>query len=65
MTKKEKTKRCKTCDFCQYFWRGIRADKKQYYCQRKLQKERQKSDGNQVNSYIKPNDLACEHHTDD
>lgn len=59
-----KVKRCKSCDFCNFFWKGIRGDKKQYYCQWKLQIERSKSSGYQANTYIKPMDIACEHHID-
>ena len=58
-----KIKRCKTCDFCGYFWRGIRADKKQFYCKAKLHEENLKGNGDRSKAYIKPNDVACERHT--
>lgn len=56
----DKVKHCKTCDFCRFFWiAGRRGDRRQYYCERKLQQEWQHVDGRQRNAYIRPMDIAC------
>lgn len=58
--KNEKKKRCKSCDFCTFFWYGIHENKKQYYCKWKLNIVRHTIEGRQDKSYIKPMDEACE-----
>ena len=50
----------KTCIFCKFFWTGKNGDRKQYYCQWKLQEEREKSDVKQENAYVKCGNAACD-----
>ena len=54
---------CGTCDNAKWFWSGMARTHRQYYCQRKLQHERQKSDGNERNAYVRYMDTACEDYT--
>lgn len=56
----EKVKHCGTCDNAKWFWTGCRRERRQYYCQLKLQRERQSSTGNERNAYIKYRDVACD-----
>lgn len=56
----EKVRHCGTCDSAKFFWAGCRATRKQYYCQRKLQRERQTRGGDERKAYIKYMDVACD-----
>ena len=49
-----KQHKCKTCRFCNYFWKT--ETQKQYYCKLKLQIEQENSTGK---AYIKPGCIAC------